>query len=322
MFQHHQLPYVICSTLPNIWTIDGASEVEIVAAIQHEMHEMRAAWMFNAKLASKLIVLLEGDARDIDKVNNALMGDDPIQVLPIDNAGAPPTTWMPAAPLIQMGQNVMQQLMQEMDDISGIGPYISGAAEKQTDPKTATEINTLQSAAMRRITAKRNALNRAYERSGNLDLKNTRQFMTRALAIRIDKGTGWEWEYVDPQEVVDADLEYVVKDADESLDEQEKRTTANLRLQTAMAVAPVMQSLLQPVPNLAKEYADFLEAYGVLDPAAYLVMPPMPIAPPGQSPPGGSSSDGGDASGAAAATATPPPAGGPGAAAQPETPYG
>lgn len=324
MFQHHELPFVMCSTLPNLWSLDGQSEVEIVAAIQTELWNFRKDYLFNAHLANKLLILLEGDARDMDKVVNALVGDDPVAVLPIDNAGSPPTTWMPAAPLVNMGQQVMEQLLKEMDDISGIGPYISGAIDSQTDPKTATEINTLQSAAMRRITSKRAQLNRAYERSGNLDLKNTRQFMTRALAIRIDEGDGWAWDYVDPQDVIDADLEYVVNDADEALDEEKTRTAANVRLQTALAAAPVMAQLGQPVPNLAREYQDFLEAYGVLDAAEYMVMPPLPQIAPGESPPGGPSTDGGDASGAAAVPATPPPAGGPGAAAQPPplTPFG
>lgn len=326
MFQHHELPYVVCTTMSNLWSLDGSSEVEVVAAIQAEMHDFRDQYLFNAHLANRCIVLLEGDARDVDKVNNALRNeDDPISVVTVDNAGVPPTTWLPTAPLITMGRDVIQGLKDEMDDISGVGPYISGAAEKSVDPKTATEVSALQSAGMRRITAKRNQLNRGYERCNNLDLRNTRQFMTRALAIRIDKGEGWDWEYVDPQDVIDADLEYVMKDADETIDEESKRTAANLRLQTAAAIAPIMLQLGQPVPNLAKEYEDFLEAYGVLDTAEYMALPPPPppVVPP--MPPGGSPDQGGGMAGAAAGTVTPPPAGGPGTAALPPAapaPYG
>lgn len=317
MFQHHQLPFVVCSTMPNLWTLDGSSEVEIVSAVQAEMHDFRHQYLINARLANRLMVLIEGDARDVDKVNNALLGDLPVAVLPIDNAGAPPTTWAPAAPLIQMGQQIMDGLKQEMDDLSGIGPYISGATEQSVDPKTATEISTLQGAAMRRITAKRNQLNRGYQRLANFDLRNARQFMTRPLAIRIDEGDSWTWDYVDPQEVVDADLEYVIRDADESIDEEQKRTLANNRLQTALAAAQIMAALGQPRPDLAREYTDYLEAYGVLNPAEYLLPAPPPmIAPP---PPTGGSPDGGPggAAGAAAVPVTPPQAGGPGAAAPP-----
>lgn len=325
MFQHHQLPFVVCSTMPNLWTLDGSSEVEIIAAIQAEMHDFRHQYMLNARLANKLIVLLEGDSRDVDKVNNALLGDVPISVLSIENAGAPPTTWAPAAPLIAMGQQIMEGLKTEMDDLSGVGPYISGAAEKSVDPKTATEVSTLQGASMRRITAKRNALNRGYERLANFDLKNTRQFMTRPLAIRIDEGDSWSWDYVDPQEVVDADLEYVIRNADESIDEEQKRTLANARLQTALAAAQVMALLGQARPNLAKEYEDYLEAYGVLNPAEYLLPAPPPMLPPiapGQPPTGGSPDGGqGGPAGAAAVPVNPPSVGGPGAAALPPTGY-
>lgn len=304
VFQHHDIPFVACSTMAELWTLDGSSEVEIVAAIQEEMHKFRQSYLFNADLANKILILLEGDARDVAKVNNALRGQDPISVLPIDNAGMPPTTWQPAAPLINLGQSVMEGLKQEMDDISGIGPYISGAAEKSVDPKTATEVSALQSGAMRRITSKRNLLNRGFERSGNFDLKNTKQFMSRPLAIRIDKDAGFAWDYVDPQDVVDADLEYVVSDADESIDKEQKRTEAAVRLQMALQVAQVAVMIPgSPLPNLGKEYEDFLVAYGVLDPSAYLVAPPPPppIAPP-PPPPGGS----GGAGGAAPGSATPP----------------
>lgn len=324
VFEHHQLPFVVCSTMPSLYTLDGSSEVEVISAIQAEMHDFRHQYLLNARLANKLIVLLEGDARDVDKFNTALLGDNPVSVLPVENAGVPPTTWAPAAPLIQMGQSVMEGLEKEMDDISGIGPYVSGATEQSVDPKTATEVSTLQGASMRRITAKRNQLNRGYQRIANMDLQNARQLMTRPLAIRIDEGDSWSWDYVDPQEVVDADLEYVIKNADESIDEEQKRTEANNRLQTALAAAQIMAPLGQPVPNLAKEYMDFLEAYGVLNPADYMV-PPLPPPPPpnapGQPPTGGSPDGGpGGTAGAAAVPVNPPQSGGPGAAALPPGP--
>lgn len=313
IYNHGELPFTIIQTMPNLSNLDGPSEIEIIAAIQREMHAFRQELMLNAHLANKLIVLLEGDTRDADKFVNALRGDDPVNVLPVETQGEMPATWNPAASLVQMGEQMMDFLKQEMDDISGVGPYVSGAAEQGVDPKTATEVQALQSASMRRITGKRNMVNMGLQRCSNLDLANVSQFMRTPLAIRVDKGDGWNWEAVDPQDVVDADLEYEYDNADETLDQQQKRTESSIRLQMALQVAQVIATLppgSQPaMPNLSKEYEDFLRDYGVLDPASYMTAvplppPPPPIAPPG--PPGAPPPGGGDTSGAAAGPVTPP----------------
>jgi hypothetical protein len=218
----------------------------------------------------------------------------------------------------------MEFLNKEMDDASGIGPYISGAAEQSVDPKTATEVSTLQSAGMRRITAKKNLTNRGLQRISNLDLSNVSQFMRRPLAIRIDKNDGWDWDALDPAEVVDADLEYEYDNADESLDQEQELSQAAIRLQMGIQVAQAIMLLppgSQPsLPNLSKEYEEYLRTYGALDPTEFMVPvppppPPMPIAPPGAGgapPPGGAGP-----AGAAANPDTPPFGGGPGAAALP-----
>lgn len=323
IYNHGELPFTLIQTMPNLSNLDGPSEIEIIAAIQREMHAFRDELMLNAHLANKLIVLLEGDTRDADKFINALKGDDPVNVLPVETQGEMPATWNPAANLVQMGEGMMEFLKQEMDDISGIGPYISGAAEQSVDPKTATEVSTLQSASMRRITAKRNMVNRGFQRSNNLALANVSQFMRRPLAIRIDKGDGWDWDALDPAEVVDADLEYEYDNADESLDQEQQRTQAAVRLQMGIQVAEAIMALppgTQPgMPNLSKEYEEYLRTWGVLDPAEFMSAVPLPPAPPPIAPPGppGATPPGeGGAGGAAAATDT-PLFGGPGAAALP-----
>lgn len=313
IYNHGDLPFTIIQTMPNLNNLDGPSEIELIAAIQDEMQAFRNDLMLNAHLASKLIVLLEGDARDVDKFTLALKGDEPVNVLPIETQGEMPVTWSPTAQLVQMGENMMEFLKQEMDDLSGVGAYVSGAMDPTIDPKTATEVQALQTASMRRITAKRNMINRGFRRSNNHALGNIGQFMRRPLAIRIDKDDGWDWEELDPVEVVDAQLEYVYDNADEALDQEKERSEASIKLQMGIQVAEAIMMLppgSQPaLPNLSKAFEEYLRTMGELDPASFMVPaplppPPMPIGPP--LPPGAAPPGVGGNGGPAAGPVTPP----------------
>jgi hypothetical protein len=286
-----ELPFVLCTTQPDMIGIESTSEVELVAAIQRELWEIRREWMINLKQANKLIVLVDGEVGNLDQYLNALRGEDQFIAIPVDtNNGVPPVTWNPTASLVGFGAEGTTALKTEMDDMSGVGAYVSGQLEKAVDPKTATEVSTLQSAAMRRINKTRNNINRAIERVSNRELARVAQFMIRPLAIRVDEGNAWAWDYVDPQGVIDSELEYVIRDADESLDQQQKRTEASNRFATALAAFPVMQAAGQGVPNLEKEYENLLEAYGEEDAKEWIIPPAPPMLPPvlGAPPPSGS----------------------------------
>jgi hypothetical protein len=299
-YEHHDLPFIIGTTMPNLTgSIETSSEVELIESIQKELWDIRKQYVINMRLANKLIALVDGEMTDPEPVLNALRGDNQFVGIAYESQnGSPPVTWSPTTALLTAGQAGMEGYKQDMDDMSGVGPYVSGTEEKSVDPKTATEVSTLQGAAMRRINKTRNILNTSLERLSNLELKLTAQFLNRPLAIRIDDGDAWSWEYVDPQEVMDADLEYVIRDADENLDQEQKRSEANARMQMTLQVATVAAPLGQGTPNIEKAFEDFIEAYGEDDPSEWWVAPPppMPVAPPmgpngvapnGAGPPGG-----------------------------------
>jgi hypothetical protein len=293
-FQHHELPFIVGTTMPNLTgSIETSSEVELIADIQKELWDIRKQFVISMRLANKCIVLLDGEMGDPEPVLNALRGDNQFVGIAYESqTGSPPLPWSPTTNLLTAGVQGMEAYKKDMDDMSGVGPYVSGDSEKTLDPKTATEISTLQSASMRRINKTRNMLNQSLERLSNLELKLTMQFLVRPLAVRIDEGDAWSWEYVDPQQVIDADLEYVIRDADENMDQEQKRAEANARMQTTIAVATAAAALGQGAPNVKKAFEDYIEAYGEDDPNEWWIdpQPQMPIAPPlgpnGVAPPG------------------------------------
>ncbi len=325
-FQHHELPFVIGTTMPNLTgSIETSSEVELIAGIQDDLWMIAKELRANMRLANKLITLFNGTVSDPEKIINALRGDDQFVAIPIDpDSDTAPITWSPTTQLLAAGFDGIKFYGQQMDDMSGIGPLISGDAEDQVDPKTATEIQTLQTSGMRRINKVRAMLYCALERASNLELKLARQFFDKPLEIRIEgndpdadlPGDEWSFDFVDPTAVMDADLEYVIRDVDEQLDQQQKRTEANNRLTMTLTTAQVAVALNQGAPNVQKAFEDFIEAYGEDDPSQWWLAPPppQPVAPLG-APPGAAPQGAGGSFGASPPVAPTPPLGGPALAA-------
>lgn len=331
-YWHGEIPGGVCTTQPNLWTLDGTSEVEIIAAIQAEMHGFRENWILDSKLATKLIAFVDSSISqtEMDKINNSLMTDDgkPVQVIPLDPGSASPTFWNPAAALVGLGEQIVGALKVDMDDMSGVNQYISGQTENQVDPKTATEVQQLATASQRRINAKKNQLGRGYERASQFDLMNMKQFMNTPLIVRLDGavpdasisqgvgGSDYSFDSIDPQDVVDVDLELLMSNADESIDKQEKRNQWLLLLNTVGALVAVCPPT-GPMPNIPKFIEELLEAYDVENPDEFFVAPPslLPIAPP--MPPDGEPPFGAGGGGVASPSSPVPPplAGGPGSAA-------
>jgi hypothetical protein len=330
-YWHGQLPFGICSTQTNLWTLDGTSEVEIIGAIQREMHSFRDNWITDAKLATKLLLIVDSsvDPKSLDLINNSLMVDDgkPVQVLPIDQYANPPMMWNPGASLVPLGEQIIGALKTDMDDMSGVNQYISGQAEAQVDQKTATEVQQLATASQRRINAKKNQLGRGYERASIFDLKNMRQFMSadKPLCIRLDgfvadaaiPGKDYSFDYVDPQEVVDAEFELLMTNADESIDKQQERDQWLMLFNTFAASAPAVFPVGSKMPDFAKLAERVFEAFDVEDPSEFMLEPPPP-PPPGLLPdgPGVPPLGGGPLPVASPPVPAPPlPMGGPGQAA-------
>lgn len=336
-YWHGQIPGGVCSTQPNLWTLDGTSEVEVIAAIQQEMHSFRENWIFDAKLATKLVAFIDSSipATEMDKINNSLMVDDgrPVQIIPTDPGSNPPTFWNPGAALVPLGEQIINALKTDMDDMSGVNQYISGQAESDVDPKTATEVTQLATASQRRINAKKNQLGYGFLRATTFDAKNMKQFMStdKPLMIRMDgyvpdaditgadpsatfPDSDYSWSAIEPQDVIDAEFEVLISDADESLDEQAQRTQWLTLFNTFAMAAPAVFPPGSAAPNWAKMAEKILEVFDVETPSDYITEPPPPmIAPP--MPPNGEPPLSGGGGVATPLGPAPPPFGGPGQAA-------
>lgn len=126
-----------------------------------------------------------------------------------------------------MGFNEVQAYLGYMQQISGVSPYISGADPSGfgIDNKTATGVNTLASAAGRRIGFSIGQLQHAVARMGEQAIKLMHEFIDSERLVRIVGRTGVEFIPLNPQDIP-AMFDVSVKGSTESLNAQAERASA------------------------------------------------------------------------------------------------
>jgi len=188
-------------------------------------------------------------------------------------------------PLPQEAYQEESALLAQLQYVTGINPYISGATSggTGTDQNTATGVNILNEVASRLLKFKAQQIQygiwqRTFEQWGN----DIQQFMDKALYVRIVGADGQDqFETVTPQDVV-GEYDFVLEGVDDSLSKQQERADI---VGLVGALAPFIQmGIINPKP-LAEKIA---AAFNIDNPASLLQAPPQmpPAAPTG---PGGGS---------------------------------
>jgi hypothetical protein len=276
-FWHGELPFVVAVTIPELYTLDGISEVETILDIVKALTRSLNQRLDNA-----------------DMVNNGMFFYNPANVNPKTLAK---TVFKPRALVprqmqgdieqVQTNTNIIdsalksdESLKGDLRDIPGASAYLSGASETgQIDQRTATGISIIQNMAQKRLVAKVNQLSHAYKRKGRQEIALVQQFTTGPEYVRIDTKDGPDWQLYTPDDVR-GDYEYEIEDAQENLNKQQRRQEATDKLQTCILVAQQAVALGQDfrVP-LREPFTDYLEAWDVDDPEKYIQDAPPPPPP-------------------------------------------
>lgn len=276
-FWHGELPFTVATTLPDLFKVDGISEVETII-----------------DLARALTRSLNQRLDNADLVNNGMVWYDPNLTNPKDLQRL---VWKPKSLIPRETQNAWgivesnttiidsalksdEQLISLMRDVPGASNYLSGATDTQVSQNTATGIQLIQTMAQKRLIAKQDQLAVARRRDGRQEVQLVQQFTTRAKALRIDEKDSWAWKEYTPDDIR-GEYDYTIEDAQENLDKQQRRDEATMKLDQSINVLNACIAAQLPwKPNLQREYEDFLEAWDVTDTTAYIVeQPVLPMMP-------------------------------------------
>jgi hypothetical protein len=325
-YWHGELPFSISTTLPDLYRVEGFSEIELIAELQAALWEFLNQRIDNTRfITNAAIVMQEGTTISENSFYPGAVittdGDPTRSVMP----------WTPNISIVGPALEAERDLKADMDDITGVTPYVSGAGSQTLDQQTATQISTFASMAGRRLEQKRNLLFSTDVDKGLQEIALIQQFVNEPIPIRgAENADGsHEWTTVLPQEIVNALLEYEIEESSESIDRQIRRQEsmmlANLGMQLQGPIAQEGKMLL-----VSKLFSDTLDSFD-RDAESYfqpLPPPPAPAAPAAPAPgPGGQAGVVVPESDLAALLAggsgpPPPPSNGNGSAAAPPPPPG
>jgi hypothetical protein len=275
---HGELPFTVATTLPDLFTVKGISEVETIIDIARALTRSLNQRLDNA-----------------DFVNNGMVWYDPNQTNPRDLERL---VWKPKSLVPRENQNAWgivesntqiidsalksdEQLLGLMRDVPGASNYLSGATDTNiSQNSTATGIQLIQTMAQKRLIAKQDQLAVARRRDGRQEIALVQQFTTRAKALRVDEKDAWSWKAYTPDDIR-GEYDYSIEDAQESLNIQQRRDEATVKLTQSLNVLNACIAAQLPwKPNIQREYEDWLEAFDVTDTEAYIVENPPPMMMP------------------------------------------
>lgn len=273
-FWHQEKPFVICSSMPDLFAINGISDVEIVEQLQEMLWTVMNQRLDNLLLINNAIILLRSDIDDPELFEFApgaqWIVDDPAQVV----------MWTPNPMPAEVSVAAENMIKNDLQNISGGAPLMSGS-ESQVDTSTATATSIFTTLAQKRMAAKRRNYAMAEKRVAEQWIALNQQFLTEPLVVQIvGKGGDPDFVKVAPEEI-QGRFHVEVDAVEDSFMRQERRAEGGALVQQAAAIAPVMQAIGQPL-NMKAFVEDWLYDYDKNDVERYFAQPPQPPIPTGQ----------------------------------------
>ncbi len=284
-FWHGQKPIVFCTMRPDLFSLQGIPETDLVADLQEALWTLQNMRFDNMHLTvQRGITYRESGVTD----PNALELKPRFKWAVTDHDDIRP---FEVQPLPNEAWREDDKMMGQIQHVTGITPFISGTDLSGVDQNTATGVTALQEVASRLLRFKARAMaysgyQRIYEQWVDL----TKQFMTKDMSIRIEGADNqYSWRDLKPQDVI-GDFDTSVEGTEESLSRQQERGEAMGLLNAFAPFAQLPGVNMQPVLEKVAKAFD-------MNPKAVWQTPPAqpPAAPmaPGQPPPNGAANGAG-----------------------------
>src|SRR6185312_12246456 len=275
---HGQKPVCIATGRPDLFKLQGIPETELVDHLQEALWTIQNMRMDQLKMSvMRGLTYREGGVPD---PNMLILR--PRYRWPVSDHDDIKFTDPP--PLPPEAYQEQSTLIDQMETITGISPYVSGNVPTSVSHTTATSVSLLQQAATRLLQFKGTTINNlCWQRVFNQWGADVQQFMTQPVWARIVKSDGVEFEKVEPWQV-HGEYDFKIVGADEAASKDVERQQA---LQLLTALAPFAQMLnWQPLVERVAEAFDLPDPHAlVAQPQGQPPMAPQPAG--GGAPPGG-----------------------------------
>lgn len=277
-FWHNRPPFTVCSTQPDLFRIQGISQVEKVEHLQKLLWELMNQRIDNLKLINTAIFWFRPDIEDPDEYEfepgARWAVEDPAQV----------QMWQPNVIPAEVSLQGEALLKGDMQNLAGGFPFSSGTDSQNVDQKTATGASIITNIAQRSIDLAKQQVDQAMQDIGEQRMVLNQQFIREpTIAPAIGTGDVGDEIHVILPEILQGDYDFDLEPSSDPLMKQEEQASANGLAQILSAmmgpILPLAQAGLARMINFDAIVEDILHAYGKDDTERYFIQQPPPALP-------------------------------------------
>lgn len=270
-FWHNGYPFVICSSMPQLFSPRGASDMELIEQLQEIIWELLNQRLDNIELINNAIYLLRSDVEDPDAFEfypgARWMVEDPDEVKPLQ----------PPYQLAEVSLQAEALLKGDLQNVTSAAPFSSGAESSAFDQKTATGVSIVMNVAQQRLISKKYQAQIGLRQEANMRIKNCQQFITDTRLVHILGEDGaMRFREIQP---LDIQGEFIAEldPMGESQMRQERRAEATQFFQVASQAAPLMAATQTPL-NMRELFMWFAKKWDIADAERFMSAQPQPAA--------------------------------------------
>jgi hypothetical protein len=276
-FWHGQYPFVVFSTQPFPFSVQGSSVVDKLSHLQEAVWDLMNQRHDNVKFMNNAIAIVRADVDDPDlpyEPGAQWFLEDPTAV----------QMWSPNPIAAQVSLPAEEILKQAMQNLAGGQPFTTTSQASDAGADTATEAALVSNIAQGMEKSAKTHLYYAYQRVGQQRTELNQQFIREPIYDTIIGPDSKPLESVILPELLQGDFLFDISPMAESLMRSERRAESQGLFQTFIQAAPVLTASGVGM-NYKALAEDLLETFDKQDTQKYFSQA-HPPPQQGQQPPG------------------------------------
>lgn len=239
-FNHGEYPFFIANSMPQLFTLQGMSTVELVEKLQEMLWTLQSQRLDNIELINNAILLIRADIDDPEAFQWHPGAKWPV-ASPQDVQ-----QFVPPYQLASLTLDAENMLKGDLQNVTSAAP-LAGGVSSQIDQTTATGVSIVMNNAQKAMQARKYQAMKGITKEAMQRFKNCQQFMgnKRLVYILGENGTPL-FKEIDPVNI-QGEFGFEWTAGSDSMQRQEKRAEAMQWLQVISGMAPLMAASQTPL---------------------------------------------------------------------------
>ena len=238
-FIHGEYPFVIANAMPQLFTLQGMSTVELVEKLQEMLWTLQSQRLDNIELINNAILLIRADIDDPEAFEWFPGARWPVQS-PTDVE-----SFVPPYQLASLTLEAENMLKGDLQNVTSAAPF-AGGVQSSMDQTTATGVSIVMNNAQKAMQARKYQAMKAIAHEATQRFKNVQQFMGDKRLVYILGQNGVPlFKEIDPVNI-QGEFSFEWTAGSDSMMRQERRAEAMQWLQVISGMAPLLAASQTP----------------------------------------------------------------------------